>query len=215
MFIELLNTNPVYYFTAVVTLIFSIVLHELAHGWAALWQGDDTPRVLGHMTPNPVTHMGTLGFVAVFLIGMGWGAMPVNPSRFRSRYGDAIVCAAGPAMNLLLALVSLTIFALALKPLMGEGVTEFKMNMIQACFIFGMFNIVLVLLNLLPVPPLDGSRILADFHRGYADWLRQTQANHLFMLIGLFVILGALRDTPYGLFNLAGNIANWYIGLFS
>lgn len=214
MFIQFLQTDPAYYMTAVVTLIVSIVLHELSHGWAAIWQGDDTPIQLGHMTPNPITHMGGLGFLAVFLMGIGWGAMPVNPSRFRSRYGDAIVCAAGPAMNLLLALIGLTAYALWGRTIPQTGVDPFRENMANATLIFGTFNMVLVLLNLIPVPPLDGSRMLADFSRGYADWLRQTEHNHMFMLLGLFAILSALNNTPYGLFNVAGRISIWYVSLF-
>lgn len=214
MFIESLQTDPAYYFTAVITLIFSIVLHELAHGWVAMWQGDDTPRVLGHLTPNPITHMGGLGFVAVFVLGMGWGAMPVNPSRFRSRYGDAMVSVAGPLMNLLLCLIGLTAFALWGRHIPQTGIDPFRENMANACLVFGMFNMVLVLLNLIPVPPLDGSSVLADFSRGYANWLRETEQHHLFMLLALFGVLSALGRTPYGLFPLAAKFSLWYVGLF-
>ena len=98
--------TQLYFGCVVVTVIISIVLHELAHGWAAIWQGDDTPRIAGHMTPDPMVHMGGMSLLMLALVGMAFGAMPVNPRNFRSRYGDALVSAAGPAMNFLLAMVA-------------------------------------------------------------------------------------------------------------
>ena len=96
--------TQLYFGCVVVTVIISIVLHELAHGWAAIWQGDDTPKMAGHMTADPMVHMGGMSLLMLALVGMAFGAMPVNPRNFRSRFGDALVSAAGPAMNFLLAL---------------------------------------------------------------------------------------------------------------
>ena len=96
----------------VVTVVISIVLHELAHGWAAIWQGDDTPRVMGHMTPDPLVHMGGFSLLMLVLVGLAFGAMPVNPRNFRSKYGDALVSAAGPAMNFLLAFIAQSVLAI-------------------------------------------------------------------------------------------------------
>ena len=117
MFIQYLfqPEGQLLFLSVVLTVVISIVLHELAHGWAALWQGDDTPRTSGHMTPDPLVHMGGMSLVALVLVGIAWGMMPVNPNHFRSRYGDALVAAAGPAMNMALALVSLTGLAMWLK----------------------------------------------------------------------------------------------------
>ena len=84
-------------------IIFSICLHELSHGWAAIALGDRTPIESGHMTFNPLVHMGGMSLVAFALIGIAWGAMPINPARLRGRYAEALVALAGPAMNLVLA----------------------------------------------------------------------------------------------------------------
>ena len=211
-FFELAFSQPVFYFTVVVSVIFSIVLHELAHGWAAIWQGDDTPRATGHMTPDPITHMGGFGLAAVFLIGIGWGAMPVDPSRFRSRYGDAIVSFAGPAMNLLLAIVSLTIFGLVFRG--SEAGSQVEANVRLAVFIFGWYNLVLFLFNLIPVVPLDGSRILASFNRNYARWVHENPQVHQFLFIAMFITIMGLERTEYGLFSMTGNLAAQFIGLF-
>ena len=64
-------------------VIFSICLHELAHGWAAIWQGDRTPRETGHMTMNPMVHMGGASLIVFALVGIAWGLMPTDPSRYR------------------------------------------------------------------------------------------------------------------------------------
>ncbi|MEX2213015.1 MAG: site-2 protease family protein [Phycisphaeraceae bacterium] len=215
-FLERAFDDPVFYFTVAVSVIFSIVLHELAHGWAAIWQGDDTPRLSGHMTPDPITHMGPIGFGAVFLLGIGWGAMPVDPSRFRSRHGDAFVASAGPAMNLLLALISLSIYSVVFHQIMKQAdpLSQVQRNVLSALFIFGWYNIVLTLLNLLPIVPLDGSRILASYHRGYDRWVYENQHVHQFLFIATLMIVLGLDRTPYGLFGISGTIANAFVKLF-
>ena len=162
LFIELLSEDPVRFFSAVIAVVISVVLHELGHGFAAIWQGDDTPRVTGHMTLNPMVHMGGFSLVLLAVAGIAFGAMPVNPSRFRSRYGNALVAAAGPAVHLLLPLVGLTGFALWLK-FGGPIGSETSLNLVQFLWIFGMINLVLCVFNMLPMPPLDGATVLADF----------------------------------------------------
>ncbi len=84
MFIQTLITEPIHFFRIVVIVIFSITFHELAHGWAAMSQGDNTPQQTGHLTLNPVVHMGKESLIFLCLMGIAWGQMPVNPSKFRS-----------------------------------------------------------------------------------------------------------------------------------
>ncbi len=173
-------------------VIFSIVLHELAHGWAALWQGDDTPRRLGRMTVNPLVHMGLTSLLIFALIGLAWGAMPVNPGRFRNRrYGDVLVSLAGPAMNILLSLAALTGMSLWLR--FGPTAQPLHENVKICLWTGGWLNIVLALLNLLPIPPLDGSRILAGLSRKARELYNHPQAQ----LFGMFVLL-AIFFTPIG-----------------
>lgn len=86
-------------------VIVSIVLHELGHGFTAIRAGDRTPIELGHMTPNPIVHMGRSSLIAFALFGFAWGAMPVNPSKFRGPYDRLKVSGAGPAVNVGLAVV--------------------------------------------------------------------------------------------------------------
>lgn len=153
----------------VVLVIGSIVLHELAHGWMAIRLGDSTPRDLGHMTWNPLVHMGGMSLVAFALVGIAWGAMPWDPTRARGRYAEAKVSIAGPAMNLLIALISFV--ALIAWGLLGMGVSEpLRGNLWQFFYLGVWLNIVLAAFNLVPVLPLDGGRIAASFSPAYRDF---------------------------------------------
>lgn len=172
----------------VVWVVASIVLHELAHGWAALSQGDPTPRALGHMTWNPLVHIGGFGLIMLALIGIAWGAMPVDPSRFRSRHGDALVAAAGPAMNMLLAIISTIccIGWIVIADRLNIGEPMFT-NFANFFWIGAFLNVVLAIFNLFPAPPLDGSRIVASFVPAYARLFQGP--NGQWIGLGLFVMV--------------------------
>ncbi|MDP6478631.1 MAG: site-2 protease family protein [Phycisphaerales bacterium] len=146
-------------------MLLSITLHELAHGWAAIWEGDFTPIETGHMSANPVVHMGGFSLIVFALIGFAWGLMPVRPWNFRHRrWGEAIVAFAGPAMNLALAFVSLTALGIwrGIDPTLQTAPSaEWMVHTSNFLWLGGWLNLVLFALNLIPVPPLDGSRILA------------------------------------------------------
>ena len=178
--------GPVLVVSWVVWVIGSIVLHELAHGWAAIWEGDRTPVYLQRMTWNPLVHMGGTSLFVFALFGIAWGAMPVDPSRFRHRHGDALVAVAGPAMNLLLVIVCIVLGAITLR---FEGSLGDPLGPnLRTFFVWGaMLNIVLMLFNLLPVPPLDGSRILSSFVPRF-ERLWQTE-NAQWFAFGLFLLV--------------------------
>jgi Zn-dependent protease len=216
MFLQTLADDPLFFCGVAVTVVFSIVLHELAHGWVALWEGDDTPRATGHMTPNPIVHMGVLSIIMLLTCGIAFGAMPVNPARFRHRYGDALVAAAGPAMNLVLALAALTATALWIRAagFRTEIRNDFAANAQRFVLDFGVVNLALVILNLLPIPPLDGSVVLANLHGGYRDFLRRIHNPQMF-LIALLVILVVASRADLGLFDLAREASLVYVNLLS
>ena len=155
MFFQMLADHPIRYFQLVVIMILSICLHELAHGIAALNQGDDTPRRMGHMTLNPLVHMGWESIIFLCVGGIAWGAMPVNPTKFRSRqWGDALVSAAGPLSNLILGLVSIVMLAIAVR-------VEFLS--VGFFYLAAQINLALCMFNFLPIPPLDGFHIFSKF----------------------------------------------------
>lgn len=168
---DLFERDPALLVAWVFWVIFSITLHELGHGWAAIRYGDRTPIETGHMTWNPRVHMGKMSLLLFALVGIAWGAMPVNPSRLRGARGhaDAVVAAAGPAMNLGLAALCVVGGALWLAYGGSAGLPDSADRFIRTFLRAGAFlNVALLLLNLAPVPPLDGSRILASYSRGYA-----------------------------------------------
>ena len=169
MFIEKLTTDPVYYVCWLTAIVLSVTLHELGHVFAALRQGDDTPRLLGRVTLDPLVHMGWASLITAALLGIAWGVTPVNPNAFRSRYGRAIVAFGGPLVNLLLALIAFT--ALALMARHGGPDVAKGNNLWFFVMMLGILNLLLFLFNMLPIPPLDGATILGNFWPGF-DRLR-------------------------------------------
>lgn len=150
----------------VLWVVVSITLHELGHGYAAITCGDDTPIALRRMTLNPLVHIPQMAWIMFALCGITWGLMPVNPSRFRGRYDDAKVAAAGPAVNF--GLFMLCAFAGALWIVFGSSVGDpVRQNVWTFLWIGASTNLVLMAFNLIPVPPLDGSTILSNFSAAY------------------------------------------------
>jgi Zn-dependent protease len=179
LFITYLFNDPLYFFRYVVIIVISIVLHELAHGFAAISQGDDTPETEGHITLDPVVHMGVPSLIMLMFIGMSWGQMPVNPSKFRHRWSDAFVAAAGPLSNLAIAFIACAIIAVAkTRDLNGLSPEFFTM--------MAFINVFLFLFNLLPVPPLDGFTVISDLFPSLKP-IRNTQIG-LFMIVILFAV---------------------------
>jgi Zn-dependent protease len=189
-------------------VIFSICLHELGHGWAALRQGDDTPRRLGHMTLNPLVHMGWPSLLVFALCGIAWGLMPVDPNRFRNRrWGRLIVAAAGPAVNLVIAIACGAILVGWLRfasPGMG-GYREVTVFLFSGCSL----NLMLLGLNLLPIPPLDGSRILASLSYRIGRLYAHPNAP----TVGLFAFVAIFFMVPIGSFYLELFRALGYLGV--
>ena len=187
-----------HYFAWVLAVVVSITLHELAHGWAAIRRGDTTPLVQGRMTGNPMVHMGPVSIACMFIIGFAFGQMPVDPTRLRGKYAEALVAFAGPAMNFILAVAALTGLGLWLR-LLGapDPDNTVASNGVRLLLIVGQANVFLGLLNLMPLPPLDGSHILANFHRPYRQFV-QDPANQQWMFMGILAvfILGPILMAP-------------------
>jgi len=151
-----------------VVLVFSVVIHEVSHGYAALALGDRTAQYSGRLTLNPLKHIDPFGSIMLplftSLLGgpvFGWAKpVPYNPYNLKNqKWGPAIVGAAGPAANLLLALV----FGLVVRfsPYIFAGASrDFLSNFIMIAAAISVLNLVLAIFNLVPIPPLDGSKVL-------------------------------------------------------
>lgn len=161
--------NAIGFIFQIGVLIFSVVIHEVAHGFAALALGDRTAEEEGRLTLNPIQHIDPFGSVILpamsyFLGGIivGWAKpVPYNPLRLRNgKWGPALVGIAGPAANILLALV----FGLSLRflpvPPAGGPESSFLINFVSIAATISLLNLTLAFFNLVPIPPLDGSKLL-------------------------------------------------------
>jgi len=151
----------------ILILIFSVVIHEVAHGYAANWLGDPTARLAGRLTLNPVPHLdpmmsvilpGLLLFTGSPILFGAAKPVPYNPYNFNKhhKWGEAIVAVAGPASNLVLAFIFAMIIRFA-------EVLNLSASFTQIAFMVVILNIFLAFFNLVPIPPLDGSKILPRF----------------------------------------------------
>lgn len=150
----------------IIVLVMSVVIHEVAHGYAALAMGDVTAKYAGRLTLNPIKHIDPIGSIiipgilAILNSGIifGWAKpVPYNPYNLKNKkWGEVIVAAAGPASNIILAIV----FALLIRL---SPIFEFTPTVINLSLFIVLINLILAFFNLIPIPPLDGSKILAGF----------------------------------------------------
>ncbi|MDD3153638.1 MAG: site-2 protease family protein [Victivallaceae bacterium] len=159
LFISTLFTQPWSFVVTVVLVVFSVTCHEYVHAATALRLGDSTAADRGHLTLNPLRQMGWFSLAALMLFGLAWGMVPVNPSRLRGRYSASLVAAAGPATNVGLALVFCILSAVV--RLTGLPDSLFSFTVLGA-----VLNFALAILNLLPVPGLDGFAVMMNLFPG-------------------------------------------------
>lgn len=155
--ISLLSSNPALFIILAVILLYSVILHEVAHGWVAHLFGDNTAVRYGRLTLNPVSHIDPVGALMLFLVGFGWAKpVPVDYASFsHRRFGLFSVALAGCAANILLAIIAL--FLLQFDPINTNPALALILPIVVR------INIILGAFNLIPIPPLDGSKILMSF----------------------------------------------------
>lgn len=176
----------------VLVLMVCIPAHECAHGWVAYRLGDNTAKMQKRLTLNPLRHFDLLGTLALVLLGFGWAKpVPVNPANLRCgpKKGMALTALAGPVANILMALVLLLLYRLFLIALGLAGALDSVAAAFVASILWSMVvtNISLGVFNLLPINPLDGSRILGLLlpDRIYYALMRAER----FMMVGLMLLL--------------------------
>ena len=192
--LRLLVRNPVALFLVVVPLLYSVVIHEVAHGWVAYRMGDPTAKRAGRLSLNPLKHLDVIGTLMLFLAGFGWAKpVPVNINNIADRRkGLIFVSSAGILANILIAFVSLIVYRLLRQPSIGLAtlITYYVANI----------NITLAALNLIPIPPLDGSKILMGFVPERTQYLlARIEPYGFFILIGLLYL--GLLDSFIGFFR--------------
>jgi Zn-dependent protease len=193
-------------------ILLALTLHEYAHGYVAYRFGDPTAKAIGRLTLNPIKHLDPVGTIAFFLINIGWARpVPVNGTYFKNPRKDMVwVALAGPVTNLILAVFSAIAAKIILQlsqvfpqSIVAEMILVPSFAMAQASV---WINLVLCIFNFLPIPPLDGSRILMgilpeNLTRIYASFER-----YGFILILILAFTGVLGKMIFPIINFAGNI---------
>ncbi len=200
-----------YVISSIFIILFILPLHECAHGFAAYKLGDPTAKGLRRLTLNPLAHIDWFGSAAIVFFGFGWAKpVPVNMRYFRNPKRDmAITALAGPLSNLLAAFVGTFLFNLFLYIFIETGVlvTAAASIVLDIFRFFAIINVSLAVFNLIPIPPLDGSRILTAFlpNRIY---YRLMQYEQIFSLVLIVLVLGGSFS------NIIGEVSNTILGAF-
>jgi Zn-dependent protease len=186
--IRLLLSDPAAFVILSVLLLYSVIFHELAHGWVAYKMGDATAKWLGRLTLNPIKHLDLIGTLMLLFVGFGWAKpVPINleniPAEQR-RKGLIFVSAAGITANIFFAFIALLLYRL---------ISPDQSGMIaQILILLARINIILAAFNLIPIPPLDGSKIVMGFAPESVNRvLNQIEPFGFFIVLGL-LLLGAL-----------------------
>ena len=181
-------------------ILIALTFHEFAHAYAAYRYGDDTAKQLGRLSLNPLRHLDPLGTIMIFLVHFGWAKpVPVNPYRLKNPRKDMLwISAAGPLANIILALASglMLRFLLAIK-----GTPDAHAGTAMELFVFMVImslqiNLALAIFNILPIAPLDGSKILSGLlPASFSKFIGALERYGPFVLIGL-IIIGRVTDVP-------------------
>ncbi len=188
----------------ILCLLITIVAHELAHGGVAYFMGDTTAKDAGRLTLNPLKHLDPMGTLSMLLFRFGWAKpVPINPNRFRNRkLGMILVAGAGAGMNLVLATL-----ATGLLIYTGQQAADWSM-FLQLLILY---NVYFAVFNLMPIPPLDGSKILFSFLPGQMEqWLYRYQ-QFFYILLIIFIFTGNLQRV---LFPIANGIIEFLFRIF-
>ncbi|MCA9375768.1 MAG: site-2 protease family protein [Candidatus Doudnabacteria bacterium] len=209
MIISLLFSQPLVFFGWAVAMILAIAVHEFSHATMATYLGDQTARLQGRLTLNPLAHLDVWGTILMLTIGFGWGKpVPFNPYNLKfQRFGPALVSLAGPISNLLMVVVGILVLKFVY-PLTGLGPDNGLQLLIE---LFIMINAVLMIFNFIPLPPLDGSKAL------FAILPRRFERQRMFIeKYGILILFGMLLFLPGvfdAIFGVTLGVINWFIAL--
>ncbi len=184
--LNLLFSDPFSFIVIAVPLMYAIIFHELAHGWVAYQMGDPTAKSQGRLSLSPLRHLDPMGTLMLFIVGFGWARpVPVNFGYIRNyRKGMVLVSSAGIIANIIMAFLALFIYSMLSMPHTS------KLSLLLVSF--ARINIILAAFNLIPIPPLDGSKILMGFAPANIQaFLMRFERFGFLIVIGL-LFLGAL-----------------------
>lgn len=178
-------------------ILIALVGHEMAHGYVSVWLGDPTPKAYGRLSPNPLKHLDPIGALLMLITGFGWAKpVMVNPNYYKNpKWGTAAVSLAGPMSNLVMAFLSMLLYAVYLKLCIVFGWSSLAANewIFMIAGLFAGYNLSLMLFNLIPIPPLDGSKVLGAFLPNSVYYgMLQYERYYSLILLGLIFLLSRL-----------------------
>ncbi len=192
-----------------IPILFALTIHELSHGLIALYFGDPTAKNAGRLTLNPLVHLDPIGTLMLLIVHFGWAKpVPVNPAYFKNPKKDMLwVALAGPASNMILALLT----GLIIRIVGLEMSNIFTVNFLKLMLYYSLtINLALAFFNLLPIPPLDGSRVLAGLLSQKYDYIIYNLERYgMFILLGV-ILFGRITGT-----SIIGSIIWPFVGFFA
>ena len=193
-------------------LVIALSLHEFAHGYAAYLMGDNTAKYSGRLSLNPLSHLDPVGTLCLFLFRFGWAKpVPINPYNFNKRRSGIItVSIAGPFMNFIVALISAFLLEIIIRYMPLGSLKDFLYYIVYYTIVL---NVGLMCFNLIPIPPLDGSKVLAEIlpYR-YRNAFYEIERYSSFILMAL-LFTNALSPVLSTMRSFVFNIINMIVGL--
>lgn len=189
-------------------VFFSLSVHEFAHGYAAYKLGDNTAKYMGRLNLSPFSHLDPIGAICLFLFGFGWAKpVPINPSNFKSgkyKSGMVITALAGPAANIILAFVSLLMFKI-ISVVYGNasGIVGTVATIVLVLLrVLVSMNLSLAVFNIIPIPPLDGSKVLSAVLPSRIYFRLMEYERYGFIVLIILINTSFFSNIMYGITNL-------------
>lgn len=204
--------------SSAIVVFLTLPIHEYAHGFAATKLGDPTPRYQGRMTLNPLAHLDYMGSVMIFLIGFGWARPVMVNSRYfkREKVDMAITALAGPLSNIIVAFASMIVYSIIwfFVYISGGSASVIVLVLAQIFQYIAIINISLAVFNLVPIPPLDGSKILAVVLPNRIYYKLMQYERYFSLIIMLLIVAGStfsnvLSSLTYSIYTLLDTVA-WF-----
>lgn len=206
MLFELLGQSPQMFLIVVMAVIYALTVHEFSHALAANYLGDSTARYSGRLSLNPMVHLDIWGTLMLLIAGFGWGKpVPVNVYNLRwKKWGDAAVSLAGPLSNFISVAIFIFIFKMVAPYLAPDNLLAIFLAFLV------LVNLILGVFNLIPIPPLDGSKILfaalPEKFDSFKKWMN---------IYGMWVLLGLLIVDNFTHINIFGRIFQFFIDIIN
>ncbi len=177
--------------------LFAIMLHEISHGLMSYALGDPTPKRQGRLSLNPAKHLDLVGTLCLIFFHVGWAKPVVVNSEYykKPKLGMFLVALAGPLMNLISAVISIIIMVLIVKYV--PSINTFVDIILTLSMYFAIISIGLAVFNLLPIPPLDGSKILGSFLKGDVYYQYMKYQQYGFIILSIFLLLSSMSGNPF------------------